>query len=373
MKVYDYQWSATFGMDAATAAGELVRDGVDTVLMRNQIDPLPTPASIRKRIWRPVQPVSAGHGSRLVGRAARGRIARLPDDGALLRSRAAAIVPGRATGRRQRRLRTRGSTGTWAFARRTRAIWRPRSSACGASPPSWSRTASFSRSRATRGSGRTGFLVTPSPTPIASVSARAAAPGSPKIWGSSSRPAMPRRRRASSSNSTGRHGPPGARSGSSRPSIGSPPRSHRARPDLEIMLNTLAFPASDFDGLDVRREIAAQDLALLRGSVDRFELMTYLQILDRTRCLAEIGRGRRPPRAARPAALSAPSRWLRSTPTAFTPAVAGQERSPPRISIIGAGGARRGGGWAGLLPLDRFPGRRGRGRPQARGVARPYP
>jgi hypothetical protein len=47
------------------------------------------------------------------------------------------------------------------------------------------------------------------------------------------------------------------------------------------MLNTLAFPASDFDGIDVRRVIAAQDLAMLRGSVDRFELMTYLQILDR--------------------------------------------------------------------------------------------
>jgi hypothetical protein len=50
---------------------------------------------------------------------------------------------------------------------------------------------------------------------------------------------------------------------------------------LEIMLNTLAFPASDFGGLDVRREIAAQDLSLLSRCVDRFELMTYLQILAR--------------------------------------------------------------------------------------------
>ncbi len=41
MKVYDYQWSATFGMKAAVAADELVRDGVDTALIRNQIDPLP--------------------------------------------------------------------------------------------------------------------------------------------------------------------------------------------------------------------------------------------------------------------------------------------------------------------------------------------
>ncbi len=42
MKVYDYQWSASFGMDAETAARELVHDGIDTVLVRNQIDPLPT-------------------------------------------------------------------------------------------------------------------------------------------------------------------------------------------------------------------------------------------------------------------------------------------------------------------------------------------
>jgi hypothetical protein len=53
-------------------------------------------------------------------------------------------------------------------------------------------------------------------------------------------------------------------------------------PGLPIMLNTLAFPASDFDGLNVRREIAAQDLTRLSAVVDRFELMTYLQILRRS-------------------------------------------------------------------------------------------
>jgi hypothetical protein len=52
-------------------------------------------------------------------------------------------------------------------------------------------------------------------------------------------------------------------------------------PNLPIMLNTLAFPASDFDGLNARREIAAQDLTGLASVVDRFELMTYLQILRR--------------------------------------------------------------------------------------------
>jgi hypothetical protein len=50
---------------------------------------------------------------------------------------------------------------------------------------------------------------------------------------------------------------------------------------LRITLNTLPFPSSDFGGRDVRREVAAQDLPLLAGRVDRFELMTYLQILAR--------------------------------------------------------------------------------------------
>lgn len=52
-------------------------------------------------------------------------------------------------------------------------------------------------------------------------------------------------------------------------------------PGLPLMLNTLPFPATDFQGLAVRREIAAQELSLLSSVFDRFELMTYLQILDR--------------------------------------------------------------------------------------------
>lgn len=53
------------------------------------------------------------------------------------------------------------------------------------------------------------------------------------------------------------------------------------RPGMEITLNTLPFPASDFAGADVRQTIAAQDLAALSPVVRRFELMTYLQILNR--------------------------------------------------------------------------------------------
>ncbi len=48
-----------------------------------------------------------------------------------------------------------------------------------------------------------------------------------------------------------------------------------------LILNTLPFPRDDFGGLDVRRTIVAQDLALLRDPIGTFELMTYLQILNR--------------------------------------------------------------------------------------------
>jgi hypothetical protein len=53
------------------------------------------------------------------------------------------------------------------------------------------------------------------------------------------------------------------------------------RQGMEIWLNTLPFPSSDFGRSDVRRTIGGQDLRLLDGVIDRFELMTYLQILNR--------------------------------------------------------------------------------------------
>jgi hypothetical protein len=48
-----------------------------------------------------------------------------------------------------------------------------------------------------------------------------------------------------------------------------------------LTLNTLPFPRADFDGLDARYTIVAQDLSLLSGTIATFELMTYLQILNR--------------------------------------------------------------------------------------------
>ncbi len=54
-----------------------------------------------------------------------------------------------------------------------------------------------------------------------------------------------------------------------------------SRRGLPLMINTLPFPDSDFDGQAVRRTVAAQDLALLAEHAQGFELMTYLQILNR--------------------------------------------------------------------------------------------
>jgi len=50
---------------------------------------------------------------------------------------------------------------------------------------------------------------------------------------------------------------------------------------MPLTINTLPFPDSDFDGQAVRRTIAAQDLAQLAEHAQGFELMTYLQILNR--------------------------------------------------------------------------------------------
>lgn len=54
-----------------------------------------------------------------------------------------------------------------------------------------------------------------------------------------------------------------------------------SRRGMPLTINTLPFPDSDFDGQAVRRTIAAQDLAQLAEHAQGFELMTYLQILNR--------------------------------------------------------------------------------------------
>ena len=122
---------------------ELARDGVDTVLIRNQIDPLPTSgvdqegylASVRR------QSVATDREWSDALRAAGLRVYQttaLFFDPELLADRCP--TRGRST---RTASRSRRSTGISASAPRTRAIWRPRSIACDASSPSWSRTGSF--------------------------------------------------------------------------------------------------------------------------------------------------------------------------------------------------------------------------------------
>ena len=135
MKVYDYQWSATYGMEPAVAADELVRDGVDTALIRNQIDPLPG-SGVDQAAY--LAPVSRSR-LRPIGH---GRTPCEPPDCASIRPRRSSSIRTCCT-RSQTRdpsmptaTSTGGSIGTWVFARRTRAIWLPRLSDCGVSRPS---------------------------------------------------------------------------------------------------------------------------------------------------------------------------------------------------------------------------------------------
>ena len=280
MKVYDYQWSTTFGMDATTAAGELAQDGVETVLVRNVIDPLPTsgvdqegylgsgepPSVATDRAWsdalhaaglrvyqttplffdpellqafpdaRPIDangnpdagfdwylgvcPTHEGYLSAKIDRL-QAVAAQLEPDGLFLSF-----------------TRYPGFWENWVpgytFTNADRFCFCPR---C---------RGRFSRERD----------VDLGPDNAAAQARRILA----------------------------EHGAAwtewrAARIVEALDRIAAVVRAER--PDMQIMLNTLAFPASEFDGLDVRKEIAAQDLSALRGSVDRFELMTYLQILDR--------------------------------------------------------------------------------------------
>jgi hypothetical protein len=280
MKVYDYQWSASFGMDAATAAGELARDGVDTVLVRNQIDPLPTSGVDQEAYLASGERPSVGT-DRAWSDALRGEGMRVYHTTALffdpdLMASFPDARPIDANGNQHTgfdwylgvcpthegylaakidRLRRVGAElepdglflsftrfpGFWenwvpsyAFTDGDRYCFCPRCRACFAAD--------------------VGIEL-----PSDGVGAQ------PRFI-------------------LDRHGPAWTdwRAGRIVAAIDRIAGAVREqRPDLRIMLNTLAFPSTDFGGIDVRREMAAQDLTRLRTVVDRFELMTYLQILDR--------------------------------------------------------------------------------------------
>ncbi len=278
MKVYDYQWSATFGLDASAAASELRRDGVDTVLIRNQIDPLPTSGVDQE--------------------------AYLAQGGAALSDRA------------------------WSDAIRDAGMRVYQTTALFFDPALVDR---FPDARPVDANGHpsTGFdwYLGVCPTHEGFLEEKIARlrrvarelepdgyflsftrfPGFWENWvpgyqfGAGDRFCFCDRCRGRFSRDLGLDLPTGgiARQASYILDLHGPAwtawRSERIveviqrigaavraeSPRMPLMLNTLPFPASDFGHLDVRREFAAQDLLMLREVIDHFELMTYLQILDR--------------------------------------------------------------------------------------------
>jgi hypothetical protein len=279
MKIYDYQWAATFGMGAATAADQLVADGVDTALIRNQIDPLPgsgvdqesylassaVPAAADREWTRALQaaglkvlqttafffeptaletfldarPVAANggphrgfdwylgicptHEGYLEAKIDRLRqvVAELEPDGMFLSfTRFPGFwenwVPGYVFTDADR----------YCFCDRCRRRF---AAGSGVKLPAGDVVAQARYILDQHGEAWTGWRCAHLRSVIDRIASALCA----------------------------------------------------IRPKLEIVLNTLPFPTTDFAGLDVRREIVAQDLALLRRAVDRFELMTYLQILAR--------------------------------------------------------------------------------------------
>jgi hypothetical protein len=280
IKVYDYQWTASFGMDAATAAAELVRDGIDTVLVRNQIDPLPTSgvdqenylaagASVSVEMDRAWSEALRSAGLRVYQTTA------LFFDPELLQSFPDArpvdangnphlgfdwylgVCPtqdGYLAAKIDRLLRVASELepdGLFLSFTRYPGFWE-----------NWVPDYTFSNA------DRFCFC----PRCRARFAADMELDLGPGDAATQARVILKEHGAAWTAWRTRRIVEVIDR-------VAAVVRTER--PHLEIMLNTLAFPASDFDGIDARREIAAQDLAALHGSVDRFELMTYLQILDR--------------------------------------------------------------------------------------------
>lgn len=279
IKVYDYQWAATFGMDADRAAAELARDGVDTVLIRNQIDPLPNSGVDQEAYLARGEASLAG--DRAFSNALRragltvyqttalffdpALVERFPDSRPVDATGRPSegfdwylgVCPthegylAEKIGRLQRVVAELEPDGLFLSFTRFPGFWE-----------NWVPNYRFTdadrfcfcdRCRA-RFAREAGVELPHGPV---DVQARAILSQHGAAWTA-------------------------WRSGIVREAI------DRIRaavtPDessMPLMLNTLAFPAADFNGLDVRREIVAQDLALLQGSIDAFELMTYLQILDR--------------------------------------------------------------------------------------------
>lgn len=280
MKVYDYQWSATFGMDARAAAGELVRDGIDTVLIRNQLDPLPN-SGVDQQAYLTAGLGTAEPADREWSDALRAAGMRVYQTTALffdpeLVTRFPDARPVDANGqpsegfdwyhgacpthegylaakieRLRRAVRELEPDGLFLSFTRYPGFWE--NWAPGYRFTDADRFCFCDRCRHMFAEGAGIEL----PLGTTEEQARFILRDHGAAWTAwRCARVVEAIERVSSAVRGGRNG-------------------------MSIMLNTLPFPASDFGGLDVRREIAAQDLSVLRNVIDRFELMTYLQILDR--------------------------------------------------------------------------------------------
>lgn len=280
MKVYDYQWATTFGLDAKSAAAELARDGIDTVLIRNQIDPLPS-SGVDQEAYLAAGGGASASTDREWSAALREAGMRVYQTTALffdpaLVTRFPDARPVDANGqpsqgfdwylgvcptheaylalkieRLRRVVAELAPDGLFLSFTRYPGFWE-----------NWVPGYRFSnadrfcfcdRCRARFAADSAIELPSGAISEQAQAILRDHAPAWNAWRAARIVEAIMRIRAAVEADSKG----------------------------LPVMLNTLPFPASDFEGLDVRRQIVAQDLTLLRGVIDRFELMTYLQILNR--------------------------------------------------------------------------------------------
>jgi hypothetical protein len=279
MKVYDYQWATTFGMTPAVAAAKLAEDGVDTVLVRNQIDPLPTsgvdqevylggeaPSVAADRAW--------SDALRAAGRRVYQTTALFFDPDLL--GAFPDAKPINADGNPDRGFDWYLGVCPTHEGYLAAKIERLRRVVSELAPDGL--FLSFTRFP--------GFWENWVPDYVFSNADRFCfCPRCRARFAAERLIALPAGDTAAQARFIlDRHGPTWTawRCEQVRAAIDHIAAAVRAeRPATSIMLNTLAFPAIDFGGLDARREIAAQDLTLLAQIVDRFELMTYLQILRR--------------------------------------------------------------------------------------------
>lgn len=287
VKVYDYQWATTFGMSAAQAAGELARDGFDTVLIRNAIDPLPN-SGVDQRAYLAAAGGKPLPGDRAWSDALKGAGMQVLQTTALFfdpelvehfpdaRPVDAAGIPSPGfdwylgvcptheayletkIARLVRVVEELEPDGLFLSFSRFPGFWE-----------NWLPDYDFTRADEfcfcdrcrNRFAAESGIAL-----PAGDVAAQAVvilrdhAPAWHAWRTVVVRQAIARIREVLAA----------------------------GRPGFPVMLNTLPFPASDYAGRDVRRTIAAQDLAMLRDVVDQFELMTYLQILRRPDSWLEV-------------------------------------------------------------------------------------